>query len=125
MPEKFSLKPGEDIVMKELAMLRVGKISSQMGKLILTNRRLVFAQKPNPFQTLLGGGLVGMLMGRRQNLLPLNASPSEITGIDRTTFGRAVCVVVRTADAEHQVMVSKKTIDKWVQAIESLRSSQG
>ena len=122
MPKKFSLLPGENVVMEEKAMIRSGKISAHAGKLILTNQRLVFAQMPNPFHGILGG-LGGWLAGRSKDLLPLNTPLSDITGVERTKFGRCNALLVRTPSQEHQVLVSK-TIDQWFHAIDSSRTSQ-
>jgi len=122
MAQKFSLQPGENVVMEEKAMIRSGRISAHAGKLILTDRRLVFAKKPNPFHGILGG-LGGLLAGKSQNLLPLDAPLSDITGVERTKFGRCNALLVRTTSQEHQVLLSK-TIDQWVQAIETARTSQ-
>jgi len=123
MPKSFSLLPGENVVMEEKAMIRSGKISAHAGKLILTNQRLAFAQKPNPFHGILGG-LGGWLAGRSKDLLPLNTPLSDITGVERTKFGRCDKVLlVRTSSQECQVIVSK-TIDQWIQAIETAHTRQ-
>ena len=122
MSQRFSLQPGESVVMEEKAMIRSGKISAFAGKLILTNQRLVFAQKPNPFHGILGG-LGGWLAGKSQNLLPIDTPLSDITGVERTKFGRSNALLIRTSSQEHQLLVSK-TIDQWVQAIESSRMSR-
>jgi len=123
MPKKFSLLPDENVVMEEKAMIRSGKISAHAGKLILTNQRLVFAKKPNPFHGILGG-LGGWLAGKSQDLLPLDTPLSDITDVERTKFGRCDKVLlVRTSSQECQIILSK-TIDQWIQAIRTAPTSQ-
>lgn len=119
MAKTIQLQPGEQIIKQEKGMLRKGKISAHAGQLYLTNQRLVFRQNPNPFHSLLIGGLGGWMAGKGANLQPMDLALAGIAGVERTKFGRCDKVLlVRTASDEHQVILSK-TIDEWVASVQA------
>ncbi len=83
----FELEPKEELIREEQVVWIQGGFKNRMGRLYLTNNRVLFSQQ-NPFLTSMFG-LIGLLI--QHFLKPkkpgLELPLKSIGGFERTTFG--------------------------------------
>src|SRR5687767_11686081 len=92
---KFTLQDGETIAREEKVMWRKGKVQAFGGRLVLTNRRLVFAQTG-----IAGLGLIGLLFNK-DGTVRVEVPLPELAAAERGSFGRAKQVLdVKTRDGQ-------------------------
>jgi hypothetical protein len=125
MSQKFTLQPGERVIKEEKALLRVGKIRVDVGKLILTDQRLVFDKGGNAMALVLAtifGGIPGLFgaksAAKGTNRLKVNTPLTSIVAAQRSRFGRNDKMLrIETSSGEVYEFGLSKTIDEWVQAV--------
>lgn len=112
----FDLNPGESVIRQEAGVLMLGGLKNRMGRIVLTNQRLVFVKK-NPFLAMMFG-LLGVLIEhfieKHMKTMALDLPLSHILRFEHGSFGLNKKVILfHSKDGQVHKIGTTKSYEEW------------
>lgn len=113
----FDLHPDEEPIRIEHGAFVKGKVNAQLGRLVLTNQRLVFFKHPNPILGTMFGAIGALIAASSKRFKAKVAVEIPLTAIERWENEKQglnkKAIRVHQKDGESVKFTFSKAYDQW------------